>query len=150
MKETNENNESAKLKLSTYFKSLTLKDHVQYVTKIYTIFDKSDDEPLNFSEFLVACDVLDSKENKENLKHIFKMFDIDNNDKLDKKEIATFVSFLSKFATFNDEKASAEFVEKLVDDLDTNKDGEITEIEFIEGVIKNEKLLSLLMKALLS
>ena len=98
----------------------------------------------------MACDVLDSKENKENLKHIFKMFDIDNNDKLDKKEIATFVSFLSKFATFNDEKASAEFVEKLVDDLDTNKDGEITEIEFIEGVIKNEKLLSLLMKALLS
>ena len=73
------------------------------------------------------------------------MFDADNNEKLDRKEIATFVSFLSKFST-----DSEDFSEKMIQDLDSNKDGEISETEFIEGVIKNEKLLSLLMKALLS
>ena len=116
-----------------------------FVNKIYTIFDKTDNESLNFSEFIVAMDVMDSKENIENLKHIFKMFDADNNEKLDRKEIATFVSFLSKFSTDNED-----FSEKMIQDLDSNKDGEISETEFIEGVIKNEKLLSLLMKALLS
>jgi Ca2+-binding EF-hand superfamily protein len=116
-----------------------------FVNKIYTIFDKADNEALIFSEFIVAMDVMDSKENIENLKHIFKMFDADNNEKLDRKEIATFVSFLSKFST-----DSEDFSEKMIQDLDSNKDGEISETEFIEGVIKNEKLLSLLMKALLS
>ena len=70
------------------------------------------------------------------------MFDADNNEKLDRKEIATFVSFLSKFSTDNED-----FSEKMIQDLDSNKDGEISETEFIEGVIKNEKLLSLLMSS---
>ena len=139
---------STKSKLVDYFKTITLKELTKieaFVNKIYTIFDKADNEALNFSEFIVAMDVMDSKENIENLKHIFKMFDADNNEKLDRKEIATFVTFLNKFS---DDKE--DFSEKMIQDLDSNKDGEISETEFIEGVIKNEKLLSLLMKALLS
>lgn len=125
------------------------------MNKIYKIFDRDNDEALNFSEFIVAMDVIDSKENhRENLRHIFKMFDLDNNEKLDRKEIATFVSFITKFSTLieGDEGKITpdEYAEKLVDDLDVNKDGEITESEFIDGVVKNEKLLSLLLKALLS
>jgi Ca2+-binding EF-hand superfamily protein len=121
-----------------------------FVNKIYIIFDKLESERLNFSEFIVAMDVIDNKENKENLKHIFKMFDADNNEKLDRKEMAMFVSYLAKFATFQDEKSSIEFSEKMIEDLDVNKDGEINEAEFIQVVVKNEKLLSLLLKALLS
>ena len=83
-------------------------------------------------------DVIDNKENKENLKHIFKMFDADNNEKLDRKEMAVFVSYLAKFATFQDEKSSIEFNEKMIEDLDVNKDGEINEAEFIQVVVKNE------------
>ena len=65
---------STKSKLVDYFKTITLKELTKieaFVNKIYTIFDKADNEALNFSEFIVAMDVMDSKENIENLKHIF-------------------------------------------------------------------------------
>ena len=55
---------------------------------------------------------------------------------------------LAKYDTNKDQKISSEEAEELVQDifskLDTNNDGEITEEEFVNGILANEELSKIL------
>lgn len=109
-----------------------------FVTQIYRAFDQDDSGTLNFTEFLVGMYLVQNEDEKENLKFTFKLFDLNKDEKLELNEIAKFISCLSK-AGCPDEKTQLEFAEKMMQDFDLNHDGSISEDEFIDGVLRNDK-----------
>jgi len=62
-----------------------------------------------------------------------------NDKKIEKKEIQIFLKAINKSCAIKDELLSDEdYAEKMLNDLDLNKDGVMNEEEFIEGILKNE------------
>lgn len=109
-----------------------------FVTQIYRAFDQDDNGTLNFTEFLVGMYLIRNEDERENLKFTFKLFDLNKDEKLELNEIAKFISCLSK-AGCSDEQSRLEFAQNMINDLDLNQDGSISENEFIDGVLRNEK-----------
>ncbi len=116
-----------------------------FVTQIYRAFDQDDNGTLNFSEFLVGMHLIQNEDERENLKFTFKLFDLNKDEKLELNEIAKFISCLSKVEC-NDEQSRLLFAQNMIKEFDLNQDGSISENEFIEGVLNNEKYKKLMPK----
>jgi len=119
---------------------------IEYATVVYTAFDLNEDNTIDVAEFLALVGVTKGESVEEKLQASFRLFDKNKDGKLTKEEIlpmlrltaTTIHKYISN--TVSSEKELEEFIQTLCDDIfdnvDTNKDGYITEKEFMKGFEK--------------
>ena len=96
--------------------------------ELFQSLDLDNDGKLDYSEFLQAAINHQALLNKENILEIFKMFDVNGDGYISKEELQ-FV-FKSQHG-FN---ASEQFLMEIMEDVDKNKDNQISFEEFNEGL----------------
>ena len=120
----------------------------EYCDHIFRTFDKDKDGTINFSEFLLAINVMGNGSVEEKLMWSFKMFDIDENGSIDLDEMTRVIQSIYDMlgpnaltmTDFSPEvRANAIFTK-----LDKNEDQRVTQQEFVRGCSKDQELKNLL------
>jgi len=113
---------------------------------IFRMYDTNDDGHIDFREFMIVLYVMSSGTPQENLKQIFRVFDINNDGSISLKELKRIVKDL--FHLINEEKPDQASTEVLAatafTEMDENKDGQITQEEFIEACMRQKKFSTML------
>merc|ERR1711993_33768 len=114
----------------------------------FRMFDTDHDGQISMEEFLILYQILSGGTPEENLKRIFMMFDVDCDGILSKKELRKIVKDMSKFmAENNQEKYGDDLItESAWQEMDKNKDGAVTQQEFIAAVMAKDKFSQFLTK----
>ena len=116
-----------------------------FIEMLFKAFDRDDSGSLTFREFLMSKRLIDSNDLRDLIRFIFKFLDLSQDKTIEKKEILIFLKTMHQACSEEGEMINhEEFAEKMVNDLDINNDGSISEEEFIEGVLKNEIYANLL------
>ena len=115
-----------------------------FIEMLFRAFDRDSSGSLTFREFVMSKRLIDSNDLKDIIRFIFSFLDLSQDKTIEKKEILIFLKTMHKANTAKEEIIyNEEFAEKMINDLDLNKDGKIDEEEFIEGVLKNEDYVDL-------
>ncbi|XP_023345061.1 neuronal calcium sensor 2 [Eurytemora carolleeae] len=113
---------------------------------IFRMYDTNDDGHIDFREFMIVLYVLSNGSPEENLKQIFRVFDINNDGSISLKELKRIVKDL--FHLINEENVDQASHDVLANsafsEMDENKDGEITQEEFIEACMLQKKFSTML------
>jgi Ca2+-binding EF-hand superfamily protein len=110
-----------------------------FIDMLFKAFDRNSSGSLSFKEFLMSKRLIDSNDLKDLLRFIFCFLDLSQDNTIEKNEILIFLQTIQKTSAANEELMSnEEYAQKMVNDLDSNNDGQIDEEEFIEGILKNE------------
>ena len=122
----------------------------QYATQLYKAFDRDDSGTLSFQEFLIGYYLLNSTDDRLKLKFVFRMYDLNKDERLDRNEIKQFAVAFSRASrvskTTTNLLQNDDFIMTLISELDIDRNGYISESEFIEGLIRNpEYVLNLLL-----
>jgi Ca2+-binding EF-hand superfamily protein len=116
-----------------------LKDINNFIEMLFQALDRDSSGALSFREFIIGKQLLESNDVKDHVRFIFNLLDISHDKLIEKKEILIFLQTVHKAGAFKDETMSdEEYAEKMLTDLDLNRDGSINEDEFINGILKNE------------
>ena len=126
----------------------------EYCHHIFRTFDKDKDGTINFSEFLLAINVMGSGTVEEKLMWSFKMFDIDENGSIDLNEMTKIVSsiydMLGSNANVMTDLTPKARAKAVFDQLDKNEDQLITQQEFVRGCLKDEDLKNMLTLSMMN
>ena len=106
---------------------------------LFKALDRDCNGTLSFREFIMNKLLIESNDLKNLIRFIFSFLDLTHDNIIEKKELLIFLKTINKTSAntqeiFNNE----EFAEQMINDLDLNKNGQIDEDEFIEGVLKNK------------
>jgi len=110
----------------------------EYGSHMARVFDTDQDGFIDFKEFLVGMNATTQGSEREKVMNVFKMFDVDGNKLVDLKEMIQILK-ASHNALFIEGDTDIESEAKLLfDKMDTNKDGIVTEAEFLDTVGKQQ------------
>ena len=116
-----------------------------FIEMLFRAFDRDSSGSLSFREFLLSKRLIDSNDLKEFLRFFFSFLDLSHDNTIEKKEILIFLKIMHKSSSTKEESVDIEdYAERMVKDLDLNKDGQIDEEEFIEGILKNKTYANLI------
>ena len=116
-----------------------LKDINNFIELLFQALDRDANGTLSFREFLIGKQLLESNDLKDHVRFIFNLLDVTQDKVIEKKEILIFLKTLHKSGGMKDEKLSdEEYAEKMLKDLDLDRDGSISENEFVDGILKSE------------
>ena len=112
----------------------------------FRIYDLNDDGYIDFTEFMVVFFVLSYGDYKDVLRKMFRLFDINSDGSISKKEMKLLVKAIYGILKANnpglsksDNVAMAAFNE-----MDKNRDGKVTEDEFVGACLDNEEFSKLI------
>lgn len=114
---------------------------------IFKVFDENHDGAINFQEFVCALSVMTRGSPDEKLEFAFSMYDIDKNGFITKEEMAlimdSFYKLVGPLVTFSGKKyeTPSQLVDEFFDQMDTNKDGNISLEEYKNGALKNPDII---------
>ena len=113
-------------------------DSRDYKEHLMRLFDTNQDGVVDFKEFLTAMNVATDGNEQNKLKHVFKLYDVDGDTVLTLKEMVTLMKASHKALYPDKDEACVETeAAVLFDELDENKDGKVTEEEFIKASTKS-------------
>ena len=99
---------------------------------------------LNF-KFLIAYVATNSTDPRQKLAYAFEMYDLDNNNVLDEHEIKLVLKSMFQLLGVDEKNVNFDHcIENVMLSLDQDKDKKITKSEFIEGIISDSYLYTLL------
>jgi len=103
---------------------------------VWRIYDTNMDGRIDFSEFMVALQIMNNGTLEENLEQIFRVFDINNDGRIEKREMRRIVKDLGKMVGIKDkDEASREAFKE----MDEDGDGEVTKEEFVKACLNQKK-----------
>jgi len=122
------------------FKNMNL-----FIEMLFRALDRDSSGSLSFREFLMSKRLIESNDLRDTIRFVFTFLDLSQDKTVEKKEILIFLKTMHQACSEEGEMINhEEFAEKMVNNLDINNDGSISEEEFIEGVLKNEIYANLL------
>jgi neurocalcin delta len=119
----------------------------KFCAQVFNVFDMDQSGKINFIEFLIAISVSTQNDAKKKLRLAFKMYDIDRNGKIDKKEMEKIIVSIYDLLGEENRKGDnspKERVAAIFGKLDADKNGYLTEDEFIEGCASDPVLMGFL------
>jgi len=114
---------------------------------IFNVFDDNKDGAINFQEFVCALSVMTRGSPDEKLEFAFSMYDLDGNGFITKEEMArimdSFYKLVGPLVTFSGKKyeSPSQLVDEFFDQMDLNKDGQISMEEYKNGALKNPDII---------
>jgi len=114
---------------------------------IFNVFDDNKDGSINFQEFVCALSVMTRGSPDEKLEFAFSMYDLDGNGFISKDEMArimdSFYKLVGPLVTFSGKKYESpqQLVDEFFDQMDFNKDGQISMEEYKNGALKNPDII---------
>ena len=105
--------------------------------QIFNAFDRNQDGSLSFQEFLIGTILFESDSLSDRLKIFFSLFDISKDKQIEKNEIEQVLNKLNRSDLIDNDNTYSSFAQEMIQDLDFDKDGSISEDEFIEVNIYN-------------
>ena len=122
-------------------------DAEQYCEHVFRTFDTDQNGVIDFEEFLLAMYVTSSGTAEEKLTWAFRMYDVDGNGVIDPEEMLKVVQviydMLREDAT-EPMSMAEERARKIFRRMDVNRDGQLTEEEFLRGCLEDDELSKLL------
>ena len=119
----------------------------QYCEHVFRTFDTDQNGVIDFEEFLLAMYVTSAGTAEEKLTWAFRMYDVDGNGTIDPDEMLKVVqaiySMLRKDAT-EPISVADERARKIFRRIDVNRDGQLTEEEFLRVCVEDDELSKLL------
>ena len=117
---------------------------------VFRIFDSDKNGVIDFKEFLLAIDVSSGKSPRKKLEWAFKAYDVNGNGVISKEEMEEVVGALFKMLssqTLKDLQSKiAEKSAQIFATMDIDKDGVITQEEFMAACEKDDQVMELLNK----
>ena len=119
----------------------------QYCEHVFRTFDIDQNGVIEFDEFLLAMHVTSAGTAEEKLTWAFRMYDVDGNGVIDPEEMLKVVKaiygMLRQDAT-EPMSMAEERARKIFLRMDVNRDGQLTEEEFLRGCLGDDELSKLL------
>ncbi|KAI3381536.1 hypothetical protein SNEBB_008700 [Seison nebaliae] len=115
---------------------------------LFRVFDADSSGKIDFGEFLIAVSLTTSGDLRQRLSWSFDMYDIDGNGKIDHREMEKLIEAIYELLGEQHKIKQKGGVQRVVDEIfgimDTSKDGLLSRDEFIDGLMKDPQLRSLL------
>ena len=106
---------------------------------IFTAFDKDKVGTIDFEEFMMATNCINTTMLEEKLHWVFQMYDKDGSDSIQLGEMVEIFSTLYLCEGL-DKDLAVERAEQVFNLLDANNDGDVTEDEFVQGCLEDDDL----------
>ncbi|KAL2093660.1 hypothetical protein ACEWY4_010972 [Coilia grayii] len=119
----------------------TSEEECLYVERIFKSFDKNRDNVIDFMEFVAAVHLVLRGKLEDKLKWSFKVYDRDDNGKLDRSEVKHIIKIIYKLKQTDSDMSPNEVCDRIFELVDSNKDGQISLAEFMEGAKRDEWLM---------
>lgn len=110
-------------------------DPSKFASLVFRVFDENNDGSIEFHEFIRALSITSRGNLDEKLGWAFRLYDVDNDGYITKNEMFNIVDAIYKMVgdqSGEDEDPAAR-VEKIFEQMDTDKDNKLTMAEFMEG-----------------
>ncbi|CAM2698162.1 unnamed protein product [Rotaria socialis] len=132
-----------------FYQELRPTENVKRLSEyIFRAFDLNGDHGITFSEFLMAYVSTTEAPLEDKLRYAFNVYDIDRNCSIDRAEILFILHAMFELLGMSDDKARKYSYEQCADtimkNLDVNEDQHISKEEFIQGLIRDPFLQSLM------
>lgn len=119
----------------------------KYADHVFAVFDADSNGYIDFTEFLLALSALSDRDQSKRLHLTFKIYDKNKNGQIDAKELAEILDALLDLKGVP--KTGAMSVQSLVDtvlkSIDKDKNGTLSEEEFVDGCLGNTTIMNLLL-----
>ncbi|CAF0856576.1 unnamed protein product [Adineta ricciae] len=119
-------------------------DATQYAKRVFVTFDKDNSGKIDFTEFLLAMDLMENGNLDEKLRYAFQLYDVDKNGILTKSEIETIIKMiLSLRGEGNNDRLKNDVMKHLnqfITKFDENNDAKISQDEFCRICSQDEYL----------
>jgi Ca2+-binding EF-hand superfamily protein len=106
-----------------------------FLSLLFDGFDKDKSGVVTFSEFLIAVSLSGQNDAEKKLRLAFSIYDYNNNGKLEREEIDAIVQGLRGLADSVDQGKFDQFAESDLNGWDKDKNGYLTEDEFIKFIL---------------
>jgi len=119
----------------------TFKEELE--TDIFSLYDVNGSGFIEFSEFLMIVTVMIDGNAQTKLKQIFRIFDSDKNGSISRLELLSIVKHLFHLVPHTQKEdlpTPQKLSDKLMEEMDSDKDGVISEDEFILAFLRNEQI----------
>ena len=131
-------------KLIDMLNTLSLKENAkEYCDHVFRTFDGDKNGFIDFNEFLLALYITCDGTAEERLESAFRMYDVDGNGIIDLDEMATVLRAI--YGMMGEGPPDLAFwaeerTRHIFDRMDENKDGHLTEEEFVQGCLQDNEL----------
>ncbi|NP_001086398.1 recoverin, gene 2 S homeolog [Xenopus laevis] len=126
-------------------------DPKSYARHVFRSFDTNEDGTLDFREYIIALHLTSSGKTSLKLEWAFSLFDVDKNGEISKVEVLEIITAIFKMIPPeeqknlpDDENTPQKRADKLWAYFKKNDDAKIAEGEFIQGVMMNDEIMSLI------
>ncbi|CAF1303283.1 unnamed protein product [Rotaria magnacalcarata] len=129
-----------------FYQDLRQSENVKRLSEnVFRAFDLDGDHGISFSEFLIAYVATTEAPLEHKLRYAFNVYDLDHNSMIDRAEILFILHAMFQLLGMNDSKYSYEqCADTIMKTLDINEDQCISKEEFIQGLLKDTFLQSLM------
>ena len=130
-----------------FYKLFRKNDNVEAIAqRCFAAFDADRDGYVDLGEFLVAYAATSgAAEKREKLDYAFDFYDLDNNMVLDEMELRAVIKLMFGMWGVKEENVNLDTcIANIMHSMDKNKDKKISKTEFIDGMLTDPLLMSLM------
>merc|ERR1719510_1149540 len=110
---------------------------------VFRAFDTDGNGYIDFKEFMLAIYATSGSTIEDKIRFVFRIYDIDMNGEIDLAEMEKIFSVIYDIVDLPSEQ-SRSAAREVFDTIDANKDGILSEQEFLTACTKREELFNLL------
>ena len=117
----------------------------------FRIFDRDNNGEIDFLEFMIANTLHTEEKTEDKMKKIFNLFDVNGDGKISMKEMETLIQDMLSYFKANKlmenlpADASEKFSKTIFSQMDKDKDGQISQGEFVRLCLADDHFRSLIM-----
>ena len=127
--------------MSQALSGISEEDAEKIENHIFRMYDEHQTGFIDFHEFMTVYTIFTGEESNGVLEKIFRIFDIDNTGVITKEEMLLLVTDMHALIKENIKNTSDEEIAlQAFEEMDTNKDGQVTKEEFIAAVLDHKTL----------